>query len=293
MAEHFGAGSPDAYRVTQNHTPHVGSVGGAVRSGLTGFGARLRAHVGEHVSALTSEGNNEHKSGLKKHMISRLDLMARDAQRRSGFIMGTALGIMRDTFRDHIARLGQEQSMFQNTARVHRGDLEGMTHQEIRDVRDHAGKYGGVHAEQITHQATTELMRREGVRQYEKRVIRHGNIAADFRLRSANAEVMHQQKIIHGAQAAAADRRNAALAHQQKQEHMRGTIQNREAITKEARAANRPAKATAPAAAPRAPAQVFHGKKAGTLYTKDVKGNKHYITHKVRPPTSRPRGAVR
>lgn len=293
----------------ENHGARRADGDRAGHPGGSGFGHRIRSQVREHITGLTSASDTEHKAGAKKHVLSRLDQMAKQQQRQSGLLMSTAIGLLRDNFKQHIDRLGHDQRMFQLTARVQRGDVNGMTHQELRDVRDYPEKYGGPHAAQIFQNAHSELHRREGVRQFEKRNIRHSNMNEDAAIRRGHNDLAHQQRIIHGAHESAADRRNRTLKEQQRSEfHARRNEakweqQSRQRPTGVGAAANRvapnhngpvpapgqhPGTAPPTRGAPRPTAQVFHGKKAGTVYTKDARGNKHYITHKVAPRGGRP-----
>ena len=59
-------------------------------------------------------------------------------------------------------RLKDDQTTFENVARVRRGDPDvfQMSHNELRSVLAHAKKYGGKDADQIHTNATNELSRR-------------------------------------------------------------------------------------------------------------------------------------
>lgn len=295
MAEHFGAGSPEAFRVPRHDAPapgpqrapddHHGSTHGR-------FGERLRTRFGEHVTNLTGSADNEHKAGAKRHLIGKLDQYAKVYQRQSGLLLGTALGLVRDQFRQHMDRLGHDQKMFQLTARVQRGDLHGMTHQELRDVRDYPQKYGGEHAQQIFASAHAELHRREGVRQYEKRNIRLHNIGEDAAVRRVQEELASHQRILHGANEAAAARRNASLKEQQRSEHHSRRAEakwDREARQKPTgvgAAANRVAPNHAgpvPAPGQVKPGQhvMYSNTKKHAAYVQGRNGKKHYLGKKI------------
>ena len=123
MAEHFGAGGPEAFRVPRHDAgappthpqrasdDHAGHTGGS-------FGQRLHSRFKDHVTGLTQGADSEHKAGAKKHLIGKLDQYARAYQRQGGLVMGTVLGLVRDQFSQHMDRLGIDQKMFHLTARV-------------------------------------------------------------------------------------------------------------------------------------------------------------------------------
>lgn len=84
------------------------------------------------------------------------------AQRRGGLVSNVLYNFANIAMAGMMRRLKDDQTTFENVARVRRGDPDvyQMSHNELRSVRVHAQKYGGKDADQILAKATGELTRR-------------------------------------------------------------------------------------------------------------------------------------
>jgi hypothetical protein len=87
------------------------------------------------------------------------------------------------------------QKMFEQVARVKRGDFEGMTTVDLREVEKHAHKYGTPHVEHVVGAIKSELDGREEIRQREKRGIRHKQMAEDHAIRTQQNDRTHENRM--------------------------------------------------------------------------------------------------
>ena len=153
---------------------------------------------------------------------------------RSG-LLKTALFVFAHTaFQGTMSRLKNDQRIFENIAKVKRGDPEitQMSHQHLREVWDHAQKYGGPHADHIRETTRGELDRRQtqkndehvkGLKQRQDKLKEHRSEirARDAADREKYRQEAHQKKIqrlreIHSvAQASQAQRADARLKAQE------------------------------------------------------------------------------
>lgn len=83
--------------------------------------------------------------------------------RKGNYVMGSLLTLAGHAFASHMQNLKNDQRIFENTAKVLRGDpqVHHMSHQDLREVRDNASKYGGPHADAVHSGAHGELSRRQ------------------------------------------------------------------------------------------------------------------------------------
>lgn len=86
----------------------------------------------------------------------------KQAQRRGGIVSNFLYNFANIAMAGMMRRLKDDQTTFENVARVRRGDPDvfQMSHNELRSVRAHAQKYGGRDAAQILTKANDELTRR-------------------------------------------------------------------------------------------------------------------------------------
>ena len=86
----------------------------------------------------------------------------KQARRRGGIVSNVLYNFANIAMAGMMRRLKDDQTTFENVARVRRGDPDvfQMSHNELRSVLAHAKKYGGKDADQIHTNATNELSRR-------------------------------------------------------------------------------------------------------------------------------------
>ena len=84
------------------------------------------------------------------------------AQKSGGIVSNVLYNFANIAMAGMMRRLKDDQTTFENVARVRRGDPDvfQMSHNELRSVLAHAKKYGGKDADQIHTNATNELSRR-------------------------------------------------------------------------------------------------------------------------------------
>lgn len=90
--------------------------------------------------------------------------------RRGNYVMGALMTFASHALSSHMQNLKHDQRIFENVARVRRGDpsIGHMTHNELREVRDHAQRYGGADHENVRNNAHGELERRHSSKGHEK-----------------------------------------------------------------------------------------------------------------------------
>lgn len=84
------------------------------------------------------------------------------AQKKGGIVSNMLYNFANIAMAGMMRRLKDDQTTFENVARVRRGDPDvyQMSHNELRSVLSHAAKYGGRDAADIHAKATSELTRR-------------------------------------------------------------------------------------------------------------------------------------
>lgn len=90
--------------------------------------------------------------------------------RKGNYVMGALMTFAGHALSSHMDNLKRDQRVFENVAKVRRGDpdVRQMTHNELREVRDHAQRYGGHDHESILKAALGELDRRQTNKGTEK-----------------------------------------------------------------------------------------------------------------------------
>lgn len=84
------------------------------------------------------------------------------AYRKGGYIKGALFSFAQMAFQSHMNVLKHDQRIFENVAKVRRGDpeIQHMTHQQLREVAAQARKYGGADTEHVLKTAQGEIDRR-------------------------------------------------------------------------------------------------------------------------------------
>jgi len=107
--------------------------------------------------------------------------------RRGNFVMGTLLTFAGHALASHMVNLKHDQRIFENVARVRRGDPDvgQMTHNELREVMHHSERFGGHDHQNIHAAAVGELSRRQVTKGQERGLakITHDNVVHENRLR--------------------------------------------------------------------------------------------------------------
>lgn len=127
---------------------------------------------------------------------------------RSGFLKTALFSFAHIAFQGTMNRLRNDQRVFENIAKVKRGDPEvkQMSHTQLREVWDHAHKYGGPHADHIRQATTGELDRRQtqknaehvkGLKSKHEAVAAHkAEVRAhDYAARESLRKEAHQQRL--------------------------------------------------------------------------------------------------
>lgn len=90
--------------------------------------------------------------------------------RKGNHVMGALMTFAGHALGAHLQNLKHDQRIFENVAKVRRGDpdVRQMTHNELREVRDHAHNFGGADKTHIHAAASGELERRHTNKGHEK-----------------------------------------------------------------------------------------------------------------------------
>lgn len=185
----------DAPQVGADPTPRSGE------SPASDVAARVRAFVhggaSQHNSRPAGEYIRSEAGGyeMRKHAAHTVAKHLRAGAHKRGLIGGTLSMVAAAYISRYQENMAAHQKMFEHTARAKRGDFEGMTTVDIRELHENAHKYGSPHVEAIQAAAKGELQRREHVRQREKREIRHKNMAEDFHIRAQQNEGLHERRM--------------------------------------------------------------------------------------------------
>lgn len=203
---------------------------------------------------------------------------ANQSRRQGNYVLQAALMLAHKYVSGYQERTAIEQRLFENTARVRRGDTKDMSHADLRAVAEHAARYAGTglhDKDSLKSAAEKELQDRENVRTREKEAKESGRSARMHQQNLTQRSETHEQRLAH-----------QARVHQQKLQNIREKATTK-VQAKDAARANTP-KSSRPEArpqgapnAPRPNQPIFHGKKAGVIYTKDAHGLKHYLGKKI------------
>ena len=124
--------------------------------------------------------------------------------RRGNFVMGTLLTFAGHALATHMVNLKHDQRIFENVARVRRGDPDvgQMTHNELREVMHHSERFGGQDHKSISEGAIGELTRRHVSKGQERGLakVTHDNIVHENRLRQrfdAHAKSQETKEAAH------------------------------------------------------------------------------------------------
>ena len=173
----------------------VSDVAERVRSFVHGSASRHETRpAGEYVRS--EAGAYEVRKNVADQVARRL----RSGAHKRGLIGGTLSMVAASYVSRYKETMASHQQMFEHTARAKRGDFEGMTTVDIRNLHENAHKYGTPHVEDIQKAAAGELLRREQVRQREKRGVRHANMAEDHAIRMQQRQLQHEQNLRHHAE---------------------------------------------------------------------------------------------
>lgn len=162
--------------------------------------AKFSEHIrnaGEHVKSAYGAGKehiNQHRrdyEGVHGNLPSAKEYVTSDAGRatarmaggvainkflergmrsgRSGLLKTALFAFAHTAFQGTMSRLKNDQRIFENIAKVKRGDPEiaHMSHTHLREVWHHANKYGGSHADHIRQATKGELDRRQAQKNRE------------------------------------------------------------------------------------------------------------------------------
>lgn len=79
-----------------------------------------------------------------------------------GYLAGAVFQFAHQAFESHMKKLGSEQRLYRDVARVKRGapEIKHMSHEDLRNVIEHAESYGGKDNEKIKNAAHAELVHR-------------------------------------------------------------------------------------------------------------------------------------
>jgi len=127
---------------------------------------------------------------------------------RSGLLKTALFSFAHIAFQGTMNRLKNDQRVFENIAKVRRGDpeIKQMSHTHLREVWDHAQKYGGPHADHIRETTRGELDRRQtqkndehvrGLKSKHEAVSAHKASvrAQDYAAREGLRKEAHQQRL--------------------------------------------------------------------------------------------------
>lgn len=207
-------------RVSQAYRA-VGGVAGAARSvrdyahetfGPAGSVDERARQARDYVTSDEGRANARHTvaSSFQRFLSDRAKRMGKRGG--PGYIAGSLYQFAANAIQSHVTKLGHEHRTFRDVARVRRGDPEimHMTHEELRNVAQHAKSYGGADHASIAQNAQRELERRAQRTQAER------NRTA--RATRADADA-HRQELAHARHAEEKKKRDEF--HQQKMAQLR------------------------------------------------------------------------
>lgn len=130
--------------------------------------------------------------------------------RKGNYLRGALFQFAHMAIQHQIDALKNDQRIFTNVAKVRRGDPEmtHLSHNELREVSDHAKKYGGHDAEHIEKAAKGELLRRQERKNAEwdagekhrdeLRLARHAaNAPLKAKINQGANAATHEQRMAH------------------------------------------------------------------------------------------------
>lgn len=130
--------------------------------GETGSAEHHAQQAKTYMQSDEGRANARHAAGSAFHRF--LQDKSKKAYKRggTGYITGAVFQFAHQAFEAHMRKLGNEQKLYRDVARVGRGapEIKHMTHEELRNVIEHAQSYGGPHNEKITQAAHGELLAR-------------------------------------------------------------------------------------------------------------------------------------
>ena len=159
----------------------------------------------EYITSDAGRATARHAAGGAFHKY--LEKQAKSGARKGtigGAVKNALFSFAHQALQSHMDALKHDQRIFENVAKVHRGDPEvkHLNHNQLREVTDHAEKYGGKHAEAVKKAAQGELDRRQirkntewntgEAHKDELKAERHKNIADR---QAGHKEAQHQQKL--------------------------------------------------------------------------------------------------
>lgn len=80
----------------------------------------------------------------------------------AGYLAGAVFQFAHQAFEAHMKKLGSEQRLYRDVARVARGapEIKHMSHEDLRNVIEHAESYGGKNNNKVKNAAHAELVHR-------------------------------------------------------------------------------------------------------------------------------------
>jgi len=225
----------DAYRHGRNIYSQMGGAEGIRRTVSENVKEQKKKHaadwkklhgntpgVKEYLKSDSGRANARHAVGSAVHR--EVDRLAKKMGRRGGIlgIAGNALfSFARTALGDQLKTLKKDQQIFENVARVRRGDPEivHMTHNELREVADHSRKYGGKDWMAIQSQSNKELERRQirKNQEWDKGEQARDDLRLARKQRNAPAEKAVRKTIAEGN--LEAHREHEKLSNEQKLKH--------------------------------------------------------------------------
>lgn len=232
------------------------------------------------------------------------------AQKNGGIVSNMLYNFANIAMSGMMRRLKDDQTTFENVARVRRGDPDvfQMSHNELRSVLSHAQKYGGHDAADVHAKATAELNRR-----WEQKASEHASYDVKRHERLQSVRDVREQQHARNAEVAKAARRQERdqrradvhkqrmeqrqAEHEQKLKHVLElrTAAGRGAAAKasvqaQVRAAGQRSKQPT-AAKQHDPLQVVGKTKKGNLKVRTKTGGERVATQEEVAASKRPRGS--
>lgn len=177
----------------------------------------------EYIASDAGRATARHAAGGAFHEYLRKQAKAGARKGTIGGAVKNALfSFAHQALQSHMDALKHDQRIFENVAKVRRGDPEvkHLNHQQLREVVDHAHKYGGPHHEAVTKGAQGELDRRQERKNAEWD---HGEAHRD-NLKAARHEKMAGAKQEVSEKAHKEDMRRAGEKHTQSAGHRVASI---------------------------------------------------------------------
>jgi len=163
-----------------------GGAGGAV-------GRKIREAVAHFTSPAGHAELKRHGLGIVDNWIAQKAFEAQRAHGIKGAIMRQAFKFAREHLGKQMASLGNDQRLFENTAKVRDGRHQELSNRELLEVHEKAEKYGGHHAPSIISRIEQhlEFRAKEGGRAREEAITS---------ARIDRAQKMQSQRLEHAAE---------------------------------------------------------------------------------------------